>query len=172
MCHKFSTYLISSCAVRFSILWVTADFSDHFICIQLTLESMFNCSNLPQNALCRRRLRSGAVLGWLLHLYVRQIVVNWLHLLLTWHSPAGIDSDFSHFINLRGEVWIACQKFILFASVWRFSSGTVRFSILREYSRLLRPFHLQSADTGVTCIIAATYLRTPFADVDSDQALF
>ncbi len=54
--------------------------SVHYTCIQLTQESTSKCSNLPQNALCRRWLRSGAVLGWLLHLFARQKVVSWLHL--------------------------------------------------------------------------------------------
>ena len=53
----------------------------NYFYMQLTQESMSNCSNLPQNALYRPRLRSGAVLGLLLHLFVRQNVVSWLHFL-------------------------------------------------------------------------------------------
>jgi hypothetical protein len=64
--------------------------SVHYTCIQLTQESTSKCSNLPQNALCRRWLRSGAVLGWSLHLFARQKWSDDCICLLTWDSVIGI----------------------------------------------------------------------------------
>ena len=60
----------------------------NFICIQHTQGSTSNCSNLPQKALCRCWLRSGAVLGRLLHLFVWLNVVSWYTSVF---SPETID---------------------------------------------------------------------------------
>ena len=86
---------------------------------QLPLFPASNCSNHPLNAFCRCRLRSGAILGWLLHLFIRQYVVSRLHLLLPGHSSAVICmfctsqhtlKDRQHFIRATQELqWHGLQ---------------------------------------------------------------
>jgi hypothetical protein len=95
--------------------------------LQLTLELTSNCNYLPQIALSRRRLRSGAVLGWLLHLFVIQNVVSFLNMLLSRHSPSGPYLLFIMGYESLSIYWtvskkwqsfleLAIQKFIFFHS--------------------------------------------------------